>query len=688
MTWHATGKCTEPGKMQHPVDGRAWKNFDTKYPNFAKEPRNVQLGLAADGFNPFCNLSQSYSMWSVILTTYNLPMWLYMKENSFMLMLLIPVSKSPGKNIDVYLRPLIDDLKDLWAKPGVETIDVATGQKFNMKAMVLWTINDFPTRSSLSGWSGQEIYSQNLMKDDMLKGQSKALEGGPIRPWWMYSFERFMKKLKNYVRNKAKMEGSIGEGYVAEEALTFSFHYFWDVTVKFNRPDRNVDFPPPTLIWHVLHNSPEIDTYRVKFKSQFPNKDMKEEFPGWFGSEICQCHVDKDPGVSASNELFALACGPTPTLISVNYCVVNSVRFVVHSRGKRHITQNSDICSPSEDEEMYYVQIEEILEFSPVEDDPDIIHVDNYSDLTLTTSLNDLEIAVLHIDGQSIDVDAPLDIIDVDEDDDIFNDEDVLPHDLASSDDEDLVNVDDDDDVAFVYSIDVARGHGGDCDSDDRPPPRQLAGGCRGKGTRKPNLRGRKAGMMHIRKETRNLKLRKIMDELGPEFLMRFGSWRRISPERKARVLKKIRKPSYPDVPRTSLRKIGMSRSGFGLILRTWPDAELRDSRVAVPNPNLLRYTYCWRRILAGRGLTFICTYTDDQIMAMVRGGKQRGHIFGVGRVLAGRGKDVLNVPVPRCNHTFNVNELKRSNKQLQKQIDMITKAMSNDDKISTQLQS
>ncbi|GKG63415.1 RNA-directed DNA polymerase, eukaryota, partial [Tanacetum coccineum] len=51
MTWHATGKCTEPGKMQHPVDGRAWKKLDTKYPNFAKEPRNVRLGLAADGFN-------------------------------------------------------------------------------------------------------------------------------------------------------------------------------------------------------------------------------------------------------------------------------------------------------------------------------------------------------------------------------------------------------------------------------------------------------------------------------------------------------------------------------------------------------------------------------------------------------------------------------------------------------------
>ncbi|GJR51079.1 hypothetical protein Tco_1401600 [Tanacetum coccineum] len=69
MTWHATRKCTDPGKMQHPVDGRAWKDFDTMYPDFAAEPRNVRLGLAVDSFNPFSNLSQSYSMWPVILTT-------------------------------------------------------------------------------------------------------------------------------------------------------------------------------------------------------------------------------------------------------------------------------------------------------------------------------------------------------------------------------------------------------------------------------------------------------------------------------------------------------------------------------------------------------------------------------------------------------------------------------------------
>ncbi|GKC02977.1 hypothetical protein Tco_0994587 [Tanacetum coccineum] len=124
----------------------------------------------------------------------------------------------------------------------------------------------------------------------------EAIFDGPIRPRWMYPFERYMKKLKNYVRNKAKLEGLIAEGYVAKEALTFSSYYFWDVTTKFIHRDCDVDCPPPTLIWYVLHNSPEIDTYWAKFKSEFPNKDMKEEFPGWFGKQIRQRHVDNDPG--------------------------------------------------------------------------------------------------------------------------------------------------------------------------------------------------------------------------------------------------------------------------------------------------------------------------------------------------------------------------------------------------------
>ncbi|GJR61299.1 RNA-directed DNA polymerase, eukaryota [Tanacetum coccineum] len=382
---------------QHPVDGRAWKDFDTKYPDFAAEPRNVLLGLAVDE------------------------------------------PKSPGKDIDVYLRSLIDDLKDLWAKPGVETIDV-------------------------------------------FKSLCKSIS---LRPVIRIDHQELKK-----------------------------------------------------VIWYVLHNSPEIDTYRAKFKSELLNKDMKEEFPGWFGKQIRQSHVYNDLGVSESSELFALACGLSQTLVSVNSYVVNGVRFVVHSRDERRITQNNDICSPGPDGEMYYGQLEQILEFSylsfktvlfrvkwfdtsnkgriqkffirnnitqikangeafkndqyilatqvkqcfylkdmarrplgwkviehvshkkflnggviVVEDDPDVIHVKNSSNLALSTSLNDLEITALHIDDQSIDVDAPPDIIYVvDEDDYIIDEEDPIPHDLADSDDEDLVNLDIDDGVNAVSS--------------------------------------------------------------------------------------------------------------------------------------------------------------------------------------------------------------------------------------------
>nr|GFB25885.1 hypothetical protein [Tanacetum cinerariifolium] len=88
-----------------------------------------------------------------------------------------------------------------------------------------------------------------------------------------------------------------------------------------------------------------------------------------------------------------------------------------------------------------------------VEEDHDIIHFENSFYLPLSTSLNDLDNANLHIDGQSTKADVPPDIIIdvVDEDDDITDDEDALPHDLAKSDNEDRINVDDDG-VGKVYS--------------------------------------------------------------------------------------------------------------------------------------------------------------------------------------------------------------------------------------------
>lgn len=151
MRWHKE-KRVEDEILRHPADGEEWKNFDQRHPMFSQDARNVRLGLATDGFNPFGNMSTSYSMWPVIVMPYNLPPWKCMKEPFCMMSLLIPGKTAPGKEIDVYLRPLIDELKELW-EDGVETYDASNGKTFKMHAAVLWTVNDFPAYGNMSGWS-------------------------------------------------------------------------------------------------------------------------------------------------------------------------------------------------------------------------------------------------------------------------------------------------------------------------------------------------------------------------------------------------------------------------------------------------------------------------------------------------------------------------------------------------------
>lgn len=118
MRWHKE-KCVDDGVLRHPTDAKAWKEFAKVHKSFSKDLRNVRLGLASDGFNPFSNMSTFYSTEPVVLMSYNLPPWKCMKNPFFIMSLLIPGPKSPRNDIDV----------------------------------VVWTINDFPTYGNLSGWS-------------------------------------------------------------------------------------------------------------------------------------------------------------------------------------------------------------------------------------------------------------------------------------------------------------------------------------------------------------------------------------------------------------------------------------------------------------------------------------------------------------------------------------------------------
>jgi hypothetical protein len=70
-----------------------------------------------------------------------------------MLTILVSGPKHPSDRIDVYLRPLVDDLKILW-KPGVlEVWDEFKHEEFTMHAMLFTTINGNLAHHNLSGHS-------------------------------------------------------------------------------------------------------------------------------------------------------------------------------------------------------------------------------------------------------------------------------------------------------------------------------------------------------------------------------------------------------------------------------------------------------------------------------------------------------------------------------------------------------
>ena len=68
-----------------------------------------------------------------------------------MMSVLIQGPKQPGNDIDVYLRPLVEELLHLWNGTGVHAWDEHMGEEFDLKALLFVTINDWPALSNLSG---------------------------------------------------------------------------------------------------------------------------------------------------------------------------------------------------------------------------------------------------------------------------------------------------------------------------------------------------------------------------------------------------------------------------------------------------------------------------------------------------------------------------------------------------------
>lgn len=123
LKWHASHKSTDC-QMRSVIDSpqRASVGRDID-PAFARDARNVYLGLVADGVNPYGNQNFNHSMWPILIVIFNLPPWLASRKFFVALTLIMLGARAPiVEAFDFMLQPSVCDLLKLWE--GVPAWDV------------------------------------------------------------------------------------------------------------------------------------------------------------------------------------------------------------------------------------------------------------------------------------------------------------------------------------------------------------------------------------------------------------------------------------------------------------------------------------------------------------------------------------------------------------------------------------
>ena len=121
------------------------KHIEDTWPDkFNDKVHNLRLSITMDGVNPYPLQNNNYSFWPMAMINKNIPPWFSMKNEHLMLALIVP-GRRQVKNMDVYLQPLVDEVKELWE--GIHVCDVsrsiATERSFKLYGICSYTIHDY-----------------------------------------------------------------------------------------------------------------------------------------------------------------------------------------------------------------------------------------------------------------------------------------------------------------------------------------------------------------------------------------------------------------------------------------------------------------------------------------------------------------------------------------------------------------
>jgi hypothetical protein len=150
VRWHSEKRRKNNGEIRHSADETQRKFFDLQYKPFGSERRNIRFALSTDGMDPFGENRTMHSTWPVILAMYNLLTWLCHKRKYIMLSILIQGPKQADIDIDVFLKPLMEDIAKL-CNEGVHIWNQYQHEYFTLYVIIFVCIHDAPGGFTVSG---------------------------------------------------------------------------------------------------------------------------------------------------------------------------------------------------------------------------------------------------------------------------------------------------------------------------------------------------------------------------------------------------------------------------------------------------------------------------------------------------------------------------------------------------------
>ncbi|CAI9299969.1 unnamed protein product [Lactuca saligna] len=322
----------------------------------------------------------------MFITVYNLPPWLALKHQYILLPLIILGPTNLGQNLDVFLQPLVHELKMLFID-GIETYDAHRKENFQMRAVLTWLVSDFPAYAMLSGWSTHDI--PYLTGDEIwqtVKHFNTVYEGTPYGP--------------NYINPDGF---GVTHNWV-KRSIFWELPYWRHLLIRHNLDLMHIE---KNVFENMFHTSVDTPKYKDKFSTRQdlemlcdrpllnPVRDNKGKawikkgdytletvnikkvcawlkklkFPDGYASNIRNCvnvkmTLTRDSTDGSAKHLEPLENGPSNDARSYNGYFVNGYKFHTQEYGKGRAMNNYGLCVRGEmyngEESDYYGLLDEI----------------------------------------------------------------------------------------------------------------------------------------------------------------------------------------------------------------------------------------------------------------------------------------------------------------------------------------